>query len=165
MEGNNLETLLMEEIKVVFKYLLKIGASKEDAEDIVQETLYKTIKNINGINPSKMTAWLFKVAINSYYTLYNKNKRQNCVYLEEKHYAELLDIGVEQQVLDQEFKERVYQTLDQLRPGQKNILILKYELNLSYKEIAEILGITEHGVRMYLYRSRNKFKELWEGRQ
>ncbi|HBX22181.1 MAG TPA: hypothetical protein DEF34_00880 [Desulfotomaculum sp.] len=52
MEDETLEQLLLDEVKVVFKYLFKMGASKEDAEDIVQETLYKAVNNIDSI-PSR----------------------------------------------------------------------------------------------------------------
>ena len=66
--------LLLEHGKVVFKYLIKIGAVKEDAEDITQETIIKTIQCLQQIEPEKMRAWMFKVAIHRYYSLYNKNK-------------------------------------------------------------------------------------------
>lgn len=55
MKNDNLEDLLIEESKVIFKYLIKIGASKENAEDIIQETLYKTLKNIDSINENKIS--------------------------------------------------------------------------------------------------------------
>lgn len=76
MKNESLENLLINEIKIVFKYLLKIGANKEDAEDIVQDIICKAIINIDSINEEKINSWLFKVSINSYYNLYNKRKRQ-----------------------------------------------------------------------------------------
>lgn len=74
MQDGKIEDLLFDEAKLVFKYLLKMGASKEDAEDIVQDTLYRTIKQIDSIHEDKVRAWLFKVAINNYYNLYHKRK-------------------------------------------------------------------------------------------
>ncbi|HWQ71000.1 MAG TPA: sigma factor-like helix-turn-helix DNA-binding protein [Desulfitobacteriaceae bacterium] len=38
---------------------------------------------------------------------------------------------------------------------------MKYEMELSYKDIGIILGIPEKNVKTYLYRARNKFKSLW----
>lgn len=53
---------------------MKIGARKEDAEDITQETIIKTIECLLQIEPEIMRAWMFKVAMHRYYSLYNKNK-------------------------------------------------------------------------------------------
>ena len=69
------ENYLLEEAQIVFKYLLKIGATKEDAEDVVQQAIMKTIECISQVQVEKLRAWLFKVALHRYYTLYNKNKR------------------------------------------------------------------------------------------
>jgi len=44
MGVENLEEVLINEMKVVFKSLIKMGVTKEDTEDIVQDTLYKSIK-------------------------------------------------------------------------------------------------------------------------
>ena len=67
---------LLAHAEVVFKYLLKIGATKEDAEDVVQEAIMKTIECLQQIKANKLRAWLFKVALHRYYTLYNKQKTQ-----------------------------------------------------------------------------------------
>ncbi|WP_200805351.1 sigma factor-like helix-turn-helix DNA-binding protein [Carnobacterium iners] len=41
------------------------------------------------------------------------------------------------------------------------MLLLKYELNLSYKEIALLLGMKVETVRTYLFRARIEFQEIW----
>ncbi|WP_080442823.1 sigma factor-like helix-turn-helix DNA-binding protein [Clostridium botulinum] len=48
-----------------------------------------------------------------------------------------------------------------LNETYKLLLIFKYEMNLSYKEISLFLGMDENMVKTYLYRARNKFKEEW----
>ena len=162
MGDESLEQLLIEEIKIVFKYLIKIGASKEDAEDIVQETLYKTIKNIDSIEEDKITAWLFRVSMNSFYNLYSKNKRYSSTPIENLHEIITDSKSSEDVVITRERKQEVYEVLDKLNSSYKKLLILKYFMDLSYKDIAEMLEISEHQVKIYLYRARNKFKGIWE---
>lgn len=41
--------------------------------------------------------------------------------------------------------------LNELTPSHKNLLILKYEMNLSYREIGDILDISEENIKTYLY--------------
>lgn len=52
--------------------------------------------------------------------------------------------------------------LNKLTPSHKNLLLLKYEMDLTYKDIGEILDISENTVKTYLYRARNNFKKFWE---
>ncbi len=165
MANETLEDLLIEEAKVVFKYLVKMGASKEDAEDIIQDTLFKTIENIDGIDENKIRAWLFKVAINRYYNLYKKNKRVSPIATEKvEELVEPLK-GPEEQYMTQEKVKGIYLVLEQLKPAYRNLIIFKYLMELSYKEIASIMELNEEKVKVYLYRARNKFKEIWEGQQ
>ena len=162
MEEGNLEDLLIEEVKVVFKYLIKIGATKEDAEDIVQETLYKTLNNIDSVNHNKIRSWLFKVSINSYYSLYNKKQRQSNISLDDIENLMFITTSTEEQVLAIEKADGVRSALDQLKPSYRDLLVLKYLLGLSYKEIADTLDLPETQIKTYLYRARNKFRDIWE---
>ncbi|MEL4026988.1 sigma factor-like helix-turn-helix DNA-binding protein [Lysinibacillus endophyticus] len=43
----------------------------------------------------------------------------------------------------------------------KQLLLLKYELELSYNEIALLLGMKEETVRTYLFRARKEFQKKW----
>lgn len=163
MKEETIEQLLLLEAKIVLKYLLKIGASKEDAEDIVQETLYKTLSNIDAIAADKVRAWLFKVAINSYYNLYNKKRKQSNIPADDLQSLQILTGSTEEHFLKEERRKMVQEALGLLKPSYKSLLVLKYFLDLSYKDIADILETKEEQVKVYLYRARNKFKEIWEG--
>ncbi|WP_053955027.1 RNA polymerase sigma factor [Inediibacterium massiliense] len=165
MKDETLESLLTNEIKIIFKYLIKIGATKEDAEDIVQDTLCKTIINIDSLDERKIVSWMFKVSINKYYNIYKENKKLN------KYVGDLddnvlrkmsTDTLTEEYILNDEYKEYVNKTLYALKPTYRNLLIMKYFMDLSYKEISKLLDFDEDKVKTYLYRARNKFKEAWE---
>ncbi|NRT91724.1 RNA polymerase sigma factor [Clostridium beijerinckii] len=54
--------------------MISIGASKEDSEDIIQETFIKTYENIDILIDGNIKAWMFKVSINKFYSLYKKSK-------------------------------------------------------------------------------------------
>lgn len=162
MKDESLEDLLLEESKVVFKYLIKIGASKENAEDVIQETLYKTLKNIDSIDGDKIRAWLFKVAINAYYNIYNKNKRHINLSPNNLQNLEVFTESMEVEYVNKEKKKDIHRVLNMLKPSYKNLIVLKYFLNMSYKDIADIMEMSEQNVKVYLYRARNKFKEIWE---
>lgn len=156
------EQLLLEEAKVVFKYLIKIGARKEDAEDITQETIMKTIEYLGQIEPGKLRAWMFKVAIHRYYSLYNKYK--TTINLSDEDFHRLLPAleHVESNVLEKELLKELGEALQGLTPTFQQLLILKYYLELSYKEISDILDMKESHVKTYLQRARKSLKKIWE---
>ena len=162
MKKESLEDLLMDEARPVFKYLVKVGASKEDAEDIVQDTLYQAMKYIDSIHEDKVRAWLFKVAINRFYTLYKKQSRIVRLTSEEIEAIKPLMASAEDLFLTEQSKTELIQALNKLKPSYKNLMVLKYFMDLSYKEIAGILEMSEQNVKIYLYRARNTFKQIWE---
>jgi DNA-directed RNA polymerase specialized sigma24 family protein len=67
--GNEFYQLIKNDLKIIYRYLIKMGASREDAEDIIQETLYKALQNLELLIPGKVKAWLFKVSINCFYNI------------------------------------------------------------------------------------------------
>jgi len=155
------ERYLLQEAKIVFKYLIKIGVAKEDAEDIVQEAIIKTIECLSQIEANKLRAWLFKVALNRYYTIYNKKKTLS--YLTDEDIQQFqASINIEEQLISREQYEQLRLALLQLPQQFQQLLIMKYFMDLSYKEIASIIDHSENHVRTYLQRARKALRKKWE---
>ncbi|WP_246942954.1 RNA polymerase sigma factor [Bacillus pinisoli] len=164
MREADLHQILQEKTEIIYKYLLKIGANPRDAEDVTQEALYKFLIYMDSIDPKKALSWLFRVAINQYYDLCRKQKKQVMVTLENfefiddsplpDHYMEKREMGSDIQLV-----------LDQLTPLYKQLLLLKYDLELSYGEIADMLDLNEGTLKTYLFRARKTFKELYRKEQ
>ncbi|MGN7479032.1 RNA polymerase sigma factor [Solibacillus silvestris] len=155
------EQYLLEEAHIVFKYLLKIGATKEDAEDVVQEAIIKTIECLSQVQTGKLRAWLFKVALHRYYTLYNKNKKS--VYLGDEEMQKFQSsLNIEELLLIEEQNEKLREALQGLSPTYQQLLMMKYFMELSYKEMAAILDVSENHIRTYLQRARKTLKKQWE---
>ncbi|WP_051272177.1 RNA polymerase sigma factor [Shimazuella kribbensis] len=72
MQHDQFEQLLIENGEFIFRYLVKLGASRRDAEDIVQDTFYQVLLSYQSIHLSKLKPWLFQVAINRYYDFCRK---------------------------------------------------------------------------------------------
>jgi len=161
MGVENLEEVLINEMKVVFKSLIKMGVTKEDTEDIVQDTLYKALKYIDSIDSRTARAWLFRVALNEFYNIYRKNKRNICININDIDILDFLTESAEDTVIGSEKEKDVRDTLEKLQPVYRELLTLKYIIGFSYRDISEFTGYSKDKVKIYLYRARNKFKELW----
>ena len=148
---------LYDYLKIVKSYLMKMGASKEDAEDIVQDTAYKFILYIDSINHKNVESWLFRVAVNGYYDLYRKRSRRKEIDLKFNFQQLFEEFTPEQAVLDNERKQDVDGVLKQLKPKHQQLLVLKYSLDLAIREIAELYEMKEDSVKTTLYRARQEF--------
>lgn len=163
MEKDLLSELYRQKASFIYKYLVKIGASPEDAEDIVQNTFFKAVEHMVHLEKINISSWLFKVAINNYYDLCRKQKRNPSIVLEDKHLInevskETPEIGM---IMKEDNKE-INKVLSGMKDSYKNLLLLKYEMDLSYAQIATLLDTTESQIKTYLYRARNDFKKRWE---
>lgn len=163
MGADDLEDVLINEMKVVFKSLIKMGVTKEDTEDIVQNTLYKALKYVDSIDSRTARAWLFRVALNEFYNIYRKNKKNVFININDIDIPDFLTESAEDTVIGLEKEKNIRDTLEKLKPAYRELLILKYIIGFSYRDISEFTGFNEDKVKTYLYRARNKFKELWRG--
>ncbi|MEG2416447.1 MAG: RNA polymerase sigma factor [Peptostreptococcaceae bacterium] len=158
----NIEALYKEKSNIIYRYLIKIGCNKEEAKDIVQDTFIKAIENIVHLSESNISAWLFKVAINKYYDLCRKESRHPVVDLDENSLNHLLEDDNETIIIKKENKTEIDGVVDKLKPIYKNLIVLKYKLELSYIQIGSILDMKEETIKTYLYRARNEFKIRWD---
>ncbi|WP_252224983.1 MULTISPECIES: sigma-70 family RNA polymerase sigma factor [unclassified Clostridium] len=134
-----------------------MGASKEDAEDIMQETFIKTYENIDILIGGNLKAWMFKVSINKFYTLYKKS-RTNLFLTDELSYTLKSDF----EISDIDNSIDINKVLSKMSESHKNLLILKYSMDLSYSNIGKLLNISEGSAKTLCYRARNVFKKIWE---
>jgi len=154
--------LYISQMSIIYKYLINIGCSKQEAEDIVQESFTRAIQHMDGVRVEKLRSWLFTVATNTFRTFKKRNNRLS-FSLDEEQYCNNFysEDDVENSVLIVEKGKYVNQTLESLKEQYKTLLLMKYQADLSYKQISILLGIPENTVKTYLYRAREEFKERW----
>ncbi len=157
MSDSMMDQKLYNHLQIVKSYLMKMGASKEDAEDIVQDTAYKFILYIDSISHRNVESWLFRVAVNGYYDLYRKRSRRQTIDLKFNFQQLFEEFTPEQAVLQNETREDVDGVLKKLKPKHQQILLLKYSLELAIREIAVLYEMKEDSVKTTLYRARQEF--------
>lgn len=161
MNEKMMEQKLYAYLQIVHAYLMKMGASKEDAEDIIQDTAYKFILYIDSIHPKKVKSWLFKVAIHDYYDTYRKRKRRKEILLKFNVQQLIEEYTPEVALVQKEIGQEVDLILSQLKPKHREFLLLKYSTGLSTKEIAELSQMTVNSVKTTMYRARKQFIEAY----
>lgn len=162
MNDEILLDLYKQQAKIIYLYLLKHGCPREDAEDIVHESFVKAIQYMDGIANDKLPSWLFTVSINQYKNWLKRKSIVQHIQIDERFWENLSDTGeVETIVLKKEKLDQTIHCLQQLKEINRELLLMKYEMDLSYQEIGTMLGMKEEQVKTYLYRARNEFKKKW----
>jgi len=134
------------------RFVFKSLRNTEDTRDIVQDTFAKLWVNRKKVEWEKAKSWLFTVAHNG---MLNFIKTRNRVELVEEYSQ--WEPHMEDE-LRMELKEIVDYCLDQLTPVQRSVLLLRDLEGYEYKEISEILNLSESQVKVYLFRARQKMK-------
>lgn len=148
---NLLTSYLLQLGDEVFTHLRAKGASKEDAEDILQNTYYKIYTLLDSLDEQTLRPWFFRVAFNDYIDLKRK-KASSTLKLSDELLANLQHTDRE---LDTLFnREEIVYLLRNIPPEQKEVFFLKYYYDLSYEEIGAILDIKPTSVKQKLYRAR-----------
>ncbi|EHQ88716.1 RNA polymerase sigma factor [Desulfosporosinus youngiae] len=163
MSKDVLTNLYSKQASIIYSYLLKHGCRKEVAEEIVQDSFVKAIEHFHAVEPEKLSAWVFKVALNNYRNYLKKASVREELLIDETHFLKKIakDNALEDILLLEEKATEIHDCLNSLKESYKELLILKYEMELSYKEIGKMLALPDQTVKTYLFRARTAFKRVW----
>lgn len=149
----------------LFKVALGYMHSKEEAEDMVQEAMVKAYNNINNFKgKSKLSTWLYRITVNTCLNEIEKRKRASLLNRITDITERLRNISAneenpEQQIIRQEREKKVQIAIDSLPAKQKTALILQRYRELSQKEIAEIMQLSEGSVEQLLQRAKKNLRK------
>ena len=140
------------------KWLLR---NEEDACDVVQEAYLRAFKSFSGFHGSNGRAWLLTIVRNTSYTLLKKNRAVDFTtpFDEEIHASDDKSVSAATILERSEHAELIREAMDELPAEFREILTLRHEEDLSYKEIADIAQIPPGTVMSRLARARGKLKE------
>lgn len=144
---------------MVFSLAMKMLKSREEAEEISQDTFIKAYKNLSKFKgDSKFSTWLYKIAYRSCLDSLKKNR--------DKYHTDTIDeitinkINSTDNILEEiSRKERaviIKECLDKLPEEERTILWMFYYDELSLKEILEITDLSESNLKVKLHRARKR---------
>lgn len=139
----------------VFGYLMRLTGDYSLSSDILQESFTRML-SVYGTKELN-TSLVFKIARNQLMDTWRKAKR--CA--ETNDPGELKDESdLEKDIMVRESYRAVMQAMKQLSEVERDVLSLAVSSDISYKEIAAIVGISEANVRVKIHRARMRLKEI-----
>ncbi|MBI5815274.1 MAG: RNA polymerase sigma factor [Nitrospinae bacterium] len=136
----------------------RLTGSKEDAEDLIQETFLKAYRHADRFDPAQSAgAWLFTIMKNTF--LNNLRGRREVVPFDAALMERLADEGADRPG-DYE-GDWLGVMLNALPPDMRAILVAREVNGLSYEQIAQAMEIPSGTVKSRISRAREALKELW----
>ena len=134
--------------------------NEQDAQDVVQEAYLRAFKSFGGFHGSNGRAWLLTIVRNTSYTLLKKNQAADFTTFDEEIHVAGDESASPASILEHgEDANLIREAMDALPAEFREILALRHQEGLSYKEIAGIAQIPPGTVMSRLARARAKLRE------
>jgi RNA polymerase sigma-70 factor (ECF subfamily) len=135
----------------VFTYFRRMGASRETAADLSQETFLRALRVAHRFRgDSTVATWLLGIARKIYLESMHKQREQPT--------AEISDVDIAAPGPERVDIERA---LARLEPQFREVLVLRFALGLPGDEVAKLLGISHDAVRQRVARAKALFQKGW----
>jgi RNA polymerase sigma-70 factor, ECF subfamily len=147
----------------LLRYGNKFLNRSEDIEEIVQEIFIKTYINIQSFDLSKkFSSWIYRIAHNEFINALKKKRPLYFFNLDVFLPHLISKENPEEDIAKKEIQELISGYLTELEPKYKEVLILYYFEDLSYKDISDILHIPISTVGVRIKRAKKIMKNLYE---
>ena len=142
---NAITVLVNRHRRRVFDYINMMVKDRDVADDIFQETLIRVLRFVREgryTENGKFLSWVLRIAHNQVIDHFRQKKQQNNISEGEAGYdllnnKKFSDATVEDKMVSAQIEADVRRLVDHLPPEQKEVVMMRYYMGLSFKEIAE----------------------------
>lgn len=149
------------------KFVVKrIGNDRRAVEEVLSSTMVSAWKGWNTFrHKSSYFTWICRIALNKIADYYHDqiNERSKIVVplIDALNNMEADSLSPEEEMALSDLKRSVNDCLNLLPPEKRRLLQFRYWYDLSYNEIAKILGISTRSVEGRIYRAKSEFARVW----
>ncbi|OGZ35229.1 MAG: hypothetical protein A2V60_00165 [Candidatus Portnoybacteria bacterium RIFCSPHIGHO2_01_FULL_39_19] len=145
-------------VEKIYRFIYYKTHHKETAEDLTSQTFFKALESMRNFDSHKgnFSSWLYSIAKNTVIDFYRTKRSETDI-------SDIWDLaGKEDIERDSEYKEQLEKAekyLKDLKPEQREIILMRVWGDLPYKEIAGIIGKSEANCKMIFSRAINKLRK------
>ncbi len=147
----------------VYSYILYRVISSDVADDIVSLIFEKILHKHSSFDPAKATiieAWIFTIARNTLSDYFRRKKILNWLSMSGMEDHIKSGESVENNAEKHEMADKVLKAVEQLSNQEREIIALKFTMDMTNRAIAGEMTLSESNVGVILFRAMRKLKEL-----
>lgn len=153
--------LVSEYSERIYWQIRKMVLSHDDANDILQDVFIKAWLNIDNFRgESKLTTWLYRIAINESITFINKKRNQNNISIDSDDSFLLNTIEGDQYFDGDEAQKLLQQAVLTLPEKQRIVFQMKYFNEMKYDDMSEILGTSVGALKASYHHAVKKVEKF-----
>lgn len=155
-------TLYTRYYEQIFRFIYQRTADEEVTGDLASQTFLKSFENIGTYSHRGVpfSAWLYKIALNEVNQFFRKSNKNRVVTLEDNYVNNLKYEFDNKEELEINIA-MLAKVIQKLKPDEITLIELRYFEERPFKEIADILGITETNAKVKVHRLIQKMKDLF----
>ena len=144
----------------LLSYALLMFPKKEDAEDLIQETLLKALEHRDKYNENvNFKGWLYTIMHNTFVNICKSKRNCMCQNISDSEIRAEIDKSVEEFIDDSFGIEEIYKVINRL-PDDYRVVILMRLAGFKYQEIADKMGISITLVKSRIFYGKRKLKNM-----
>jgi RNA polymerase sigma-70 factor, ECF subfamily len=145
----------------IFRYIYQRMDDEEAAFDVTSQVFLKALNNLHKYEYRGVpfSSWLYRIAKSELYQSFRDKKSQRTVNIESYQLFELMEDFDEDN--KEENKKKLFYCLKLLKEKDMQLIEMRFFEKRSFKEIGEILEITENNAKVKAFRSIEKLKQLF----
>lgn len=147
------------------RYGRRFLSGEDDIEDLVQDALIKAYENIQSFKTSmRFSPWMYRIAHNTFVNALKKQSKYGVSVFDPDVILPFLPAKetADQDTLDAELKKEIDALLESLPAKYREVIVLHYIEELSYKEISEVLKIPTTTVGVRIMRAKKQLQKMYK---
>lgn len=145
----------------VYHKCLSMLKSTDEAMDATQDIFIKLYTKIAGFEErAQLSTWIYRVTYNYCIDVLRRKKKDQKLFSPNSDIPDVEDESDETELLEIEV-QKLKKVLEEIPEGDRAVLMMKYQDDMSIREIAGILGKSESSVKMKLKRARHKSNRVY----
>jgi len=155
-ERSAFEQLVVRYQKPVYNAALRMLHDPQDAMDVAQTTFLKAFEHLADYDPSfKFYSWIYRIAVNESLNALGARKSLEAINGEEPDEAP----GPDTQVEGEQTGRAIEDALMRITPELRSVVVLRHLMQLSYRDMSDILGLPEKTVKSRLHSARMALRQ------
>jgi RNA polymerase sigma-70 factor (ECF subfamily) len=145
----------------IFRYIYQRMDDKELAFDVTSQVFLKAMNNLHKYEYRGVPfgSWLYRIAKSELYQAFRDRSSKQAINIETVHLATFMDVFEDEE--NEINKKRLLKAISELKESDIQLIEMRFFEQRAFKEMGEILAITENNAKVKTFRALDKLKQLF----